>query len=270
MGGISGQIALTRLLLSGDAPTPERLAQLAADDPGTLPLGELAALAHQHRDQLVVMAQLAASGITPRGTDLIASTREIFDRMALTAPEAAVAFYSLGDPALLDRATAELLAVIHKWVRVAGRAVLDFGCGIGRLAVAIAPEAGFVLGIDLSSEMLAAARRRAGTLPNVRFELANGHDLVDAATASIDLLLAVDSLPYVAGTPLLEGLFSEAARVLRSGGDLLVFNWSYRGDAAIDIADAYACAATHGFTVLRAGERPFTIWDAAGFHLRRA
>lgn len=269
-GGISGQIALTRLLLSGDAPTPERLTELAANDAGNQPMAALAALARQHRSQLAVLAQLAASGIAPHGDDLVASTRAIFDRLALAAPEAAVAFYSLGDPALLDQATAELLAVIRRWVPLAGRDVLDFGCGIGRVAIVIALEVASVLGLDLSSEMLAVARRRAGTLPNVRFEVVNGHDLAGVATASIDLLLAVDSLPYMAGTALLDGLFAEAARVLRPGGDLLVFNWSYRGDADEDIAEAHACAATYGFSVVRAGERPFSIWDGTGFQLRRA
>ena len=55
-------------------------------------------------------------------------------------------------------------------------------------------------------------------------------------------------------------------RALRPGGDLLVFNWSYRGDPARDEAEARA---TPGFDVLRAGERPFRIWDGVGFHLRR-
>lgn len=269
VGSISGQIALTRLLLSGDPPTPERLREVAADRPGELLLTALATLADRHRDQLAVLARLATSGIAPHGDDLVAATREMFDRLALAAPEAAVAFYSLGDPGLLDEATAELLAVIRDWVPVAGRAVLDFGCGIGRVAIALAPEAGDVLGLDLSSAMLAEARRRSGGLSNVRFALASGHDLAGIANASIDLLLAVDSLPYMAGTPLLDGLFAEAARVLRREGDLLVFNWSYRGNDAEDIAEAHACAAAHGFEVVRAGERPFTIWDGVGFHLRR-
>ncbi len=271
-GDISGQIALTRMLLSGDPPTPERLMQLAPltmSDQSSLPLAALAALAHRHRDQLAALAQLAATGIAPQGADLVASTREIFDRMALAAPEAAVAFYSLGDPALLDQATAELLATIRSWVPIERRAVLDFGCGIGRVTIALAPEVASVVGLDLSSEMLAQARRRAAAVPNVRFELSNGHDLAAIASVSIDLLLAVDSLPYMAGTPLLDGLFAETARVLRAGGDMLVFNWSYRGDAAEDIAEAHACASKHGFEVIRAGERPFTIWDGTGFHLRR-
>ena len=268
-GEVSAQIALTRLLLSGDAPTPDRLAQLAANTPGSLPLAELAALASRHREQLTLLAELAASGIAPQGSDLVAATRTMFDRLALAAPEAAVAFYSLGDPALLDEATAELVTVIRAWVPIAGRDVLDFGCGIGRVAIALAPLARQVLGVDISPAMLDEAHRRAGALPNVRFELSSGRDFADIATASIDLLLTVDSLPYLAETDLLDGLFADAARVLRPGGDLLVFNWSYRGDAGQDIAEAGTCAAAHGFTMVRAGERPFAIWDGTGFHLRR-
>ena len=82
---------------------------------------------------------------------------------------------------------------------------------------------------------------------------------------------AADCFPFLvqAGGDLLDRQVAEFARVLRPGGDLLVFNWSYRGDDAADIADAHALAARHGFGVLHAGARPFAIWDGRGFQLRR-
>lgn len=79
-------------------------------------------------------------------------------------------------------------------------------------------------------------------------------------------MLAVDSFPYLVRAGVLEPQLAEFARVLRPGGDLLVFNWSYRGDEAADAAEA---AGAPGFTCLRSSERPFKIWDATGFHLRR-
>jgi hypothetical protein len=72
------------------------------------------------------------------------------------------------------------------------------------------------------------------------------------------------------GGGVLDRQLAEFARVLRPDGNLLVFNWSYRGDDAADIAEAHGLAARHGFTVLQAGARPFAIWDGRGFHLRRA
>jgi SAM-dependent methyltransferase len=47
--------------------------------------------------------------------------------------------------------------------------VLDVGCGIGRLLKWVAPHVSEAIGIDVSMEMLAHARRRLAHLRNVRF-----------------------------------------------------------------------------------------------------
>ncbi|MGH1570457.1 class I SAM-dependent methyltransferase [Methylobacterium sp. P31] len=202
------------------------------------------------------------------GEDIRAATAALFDRLAEEAPEAGVAFYALGDPAELAAATAELTAVIRAWAQPAGRRIVDYGCGIGRVAIALAGEAGTVLGLDLSAGMIAEARRRAGSRSNLAFAQ-NADGLCPVADGAVDLLVVVDSLPYVVQAEALETFMAEAARVLSAGGDLLVFNWSYRSDPERDLAEAHALAAAHGFAVLRAGEHPFTIWDGTGFHLRR-
>jgi ubiquinone/menaquinone biosynthesis C-methylase UbiE len=145
---------------------------------------------------------------------------------------------------------------------------LDFGCGIGRVAIALADEAATVLGFDLSERMIVEARRRADGRRNIRFEQSEACSLpVDGG--KVDLLIAADSLPFVVRANALERFMAETARVLGPGGDLLVFNWSYRSDPERDVAEAHALAATFGFEVLRANEQPFAIWDAAGFQLRR-
>uniref|UniRef100_UPI001C2CD92B hypothetical protein n=1 Tax=Sphingomonas bacterium TaxID=1895847 RepID=UPI001C2CD92B len=96
-------------------------------------------------------------------------------------------------------------------------------------------------------------------------------DLAMLGDGSVDLLLAVDSWVFVvpAGPAVADVMTAEIARVLAPGGDWLVFNWSYRGDPALDEADARALAARHGLEVVRCGERPFAIWDGVGFHLRK-
>lgn len=52
-----------------------------------------------------------------------------------------------------------------------GRAVLDVGCGAGELSVAIARARhdAQVIGLDISSDLVAAARARGGQHPNVEF-----------------------------------------------------------------------------------------------------
>lgn len=261
-GRISPQIALARLVLAGEPVNPDAIERGAA--PGS-PLLEAARLARAHGPKLARLAALAAEGLDPDGPDPIAATAALFDRLAEREPEAAVAFYSLGDPALLAAATAELVRVVRGWAPVEGRAVLDFGCGIGRAAVALAPHAERVVGVDVSSAMVAEARRRAGEVPNVAFEATDGR-ILPFADATFDLVLAVDSFPYLIRAGTLDAQLAELARVLRPGGDLLVFNWSYRGDDAADLAEA---AGAPGFACVRSGERPFTIWDATGYHLRR-
>lgn len=148
--------------------------------------------------------------------------------------------------------------------------MLDYGCGIGRVALAL-PEAAWVLGLDVSAGMVAPARARAGAA-KVHFEQANGRDLAGIPDAGADLVLVIDIWPFVvlAGAETVDHLVGEFARVLAPGGDLLFFNYSYRGDVGQDEADVRALAVRHGFTVQRAGERPFRIWDGVGFHLRRA
>lgn len=265
-GAISPPIALARLALSGDPPDAVRLRGMAADEPA---LAELATLAAAQETRLTALARLAATGMDPAGDDLIAATATLFDRLAREAPEAGVAFYSLGDPALLAAATDELVGVVRGWASVEGRRVLDLGCGIGRASIALAPWAESVIGVDVSPGMVEQARARGEGVPNVEFATVDGRDLAGVADGSVDLVLAADSFPYLVRAGVVDGQMAEIARVLASGGDLLVFNWSYRGDPAADAAEAGRLAAAHGFELTRAGEHPFAIWDAAGFQLKR-
>ena len=269
-GQISPQIALAQMVIGGALPDGEALAQLARQEPPESPVRALANLAETHRDQIRVLQEVAASGIDPVGDDPVAATAALYDRLVAVAPEAAVAFYSLGDPALLDRATAELVAVVRSWAAVPGADVLDLGCGIGRVTLALADEAKSVLGVDVSAGMVAEAARRGAGQANVRFAVGNGRDLAGVADASIDLLIAADSFPYVVGAGLADAYVAEAARVLRPAGVMLVFNWSYRGEVAVDVAEARVLAEAHGLTLDRAGEMPFRIWDGTGFRFSRA
>jgi len=227
----SPQIALIRLLFEG-APLPES--------------GPVADLARAYPERVEQARALVAAGLD--APDSIEGARALFDRLAAEAPEAGVALYTLGDPKLLDAATAELVEVVDRWHALAGQAVLDFGCGIGRASRAMAARGAEVIGLDVSPAMIAEARRRGG---NVRYLVGNGRDLGGIADASLDLILAADSFPYLVASDMLETHIAEAARVLRPGGSLIVFNWSYRGDVAADATEAARLASSHGFDVLR-------------------
>ena len=121
-----------------------------------------------------------------------------FDKAAELSPAASVALYSLGDPALLQSATHELVALLRDRELISRRTrVLEIGCGIGRFAQALASEVTSFIGIDVSCNMIRLAEERCVGLPNVTLSVTSGNDLRDYLGASFDLVLAVDSFPYI-------------------------------------------------------------------------
>jgi 2-polyprenyl-3-methyl-5-hydroxy-6-metoxy-1,4-benzoquinol methylase len=97
-----------------------------------------------------------------------------------------------------------------------GQRVLDFGCGVGRLTRWLADQAGTVVGVDSSSEMLAVARSHP-SLANIEWVLYEGGPL-PFATARFDRVLTVFVLQHVLDAANLASLAAEFARVTRPGG----------------------------------------------------
>jgi SAM-dependent methyltransferase len=276
-GRISPEVALARLVLAGLSPEAirARLSALPAGDPRAVALLRLHRASGSGLGDL--RAMLAASGLdhaaasgTPEA--MVARLAAAFDRAVAVAPEASVAAYSLNDPAVLAAATGEIV----EWLAREGligpdRDVLDLGCGIGRVSAALAPRCRSVLGLDLSPKMVAEARRRHGAVPRLRFDVTPGTGLSALAAVSLDLVLAVDSFPYLmqAGEAVVDRHLVDAARVLRRGGALAILNLSYRGDPEADRADAARWAAAGGWTLAVDGAAPFALWDGTAFLLRR-
>ena len=251
-------------------PLTDCLKQLRAT--GRDPLVRLAQLAIEHRNGLQHAARLVEAGLTEaRGDDRLAAIREQYDRAVATAPEAAVALYSLGDLAILDRATAELAALLEEWGLLgADREALDIGCGIGRMERALASRLRHMTGIDLSPAMVAEAKRRCVGIANVTFYITGGRGLSQFAHRRFDLILAIDSFPcIVAASPeIARQHIDDAARLLRPGGSFAILNYSYRGDIAADRADVATYAKAAGLVVLRNGTRDLTLWDGTSFLLK--
>jgi SAM-dependent methyltransferase len=197
----------------------------------------------------------------------------LFDRMAQASPEGGVALYALGNPDLLNAATAEVVDCLRSWGLLGpDKALLEIGCGIGRFVAALSPEVGHVTGIDISEVMIARARERCAGLANVTLQVTSGRDLEEFGTGSIDVILAADVFPYLmqAGADLVQRHLSEAARVLKPRGSLVIFNYSYRGDADSDRAEVSERARQSGLRLSGAPPTAFTLWDASAFHLVKA
>ena len=195
-----------------------------------------------------------------------------FDRAVAHSPEASVALYSLGDPVILAAATDEIVAWLEaQGLLRPGMDVLDLGCGFGRAAAVLAPRCRSVLGLDVSPGMVAEARRRHAALANVRFAPTSGQSLAALPDAAFDLVLAIDSFPYIVqtGAATADLHAAGAARILRPGGALCILNLSYRDDPVQDRADAARWAGAHGFTLAVADLAPFRLWDGSAYVLRR-
>ncbi len=201
----------------------------------------------------------------------IAFCKRLFDWSVQQCAEASVALYSLGNPEILAAVTAEVVAKMQEWELLnLAYTVLEIGCGIGRFQSALATKLHSITGIDVSAKMIETARTRCAGIANVHLSECSGHDLSQFPDQSFDLVFAVDSFPYLcqSGMPLVETHFSEAARVLKPHGHLLILNFSYRDSLLTDSTDVNRLATTTGFDVVLDGERPFSLWDGTAFHLR--
>lgn len=96
--------------------------------------------------------------------------------------------------------------------------VLDIASGDGVLAELLAPRAQSILCVDTSERVVNAARERLASLRNVEVRLGDMHAL-DLGKRRFDLVLLMHALTYSEKPAL---AVSEAARVLKSGGRLLI------------------------------------------------
>jgi ubiquinone/menaquinone biosynthesis C-methylase UbiE len=123
----------------------------------------------------------------------------------------------------VENRTRDLAAEVLRKVdlNLAGRSVIEVGCGTGRNTEWLArPEAGStnIAAMDFSEAMLERARARV-TDPRVRFIQHDARAMWPLATASADVIIAMLILEHVEH---LEPFFAEAARTLNAGGELFI------------------------------------------------
>ena len=108
---------------------------------------------------------------------------------------------------------------------------LDFGCGAGRLSRAMARHFPRVIGIDVSSSMIDAARRLNADVPNVEFRENASPRIERIADASVDFVFSHITLQHIPGS-LAAGYVSEFFRVLAPGG-VAAFQFIDDADASL-------------------------------------
>ncbi len=120
-----------------------------------------------------------------------------------------------------------------------GETVLDLGSGGGfdcfLAANAVGPE-GRAIGVDMTEDMVAAAKRNAerGGFGNVEFRLGEIENL-PVETASVDVIISNCVINLV---PDKTRAFAEAFRVLRPGGRLHVSDIVLNGELAAEVAES--------------------------------
>jgi SAM-dependent methyltransferase len=124
--------------------------------------------------------------------------------------------YAFARPAVHRR----IVARVREDLGISGRVAraLDIGCGAGRSTAALEPLARSVVGIDPWPAMLAHRREVA---PGAAFVVGNAERL-PFAPASFDVVTAAGAINYTD----LDLSFPEVARVLASGGNLVIYDFS--------------------------------------------
>jgi SAM-dependent methyltransferase len=86
---------------------------------------------------------------------------------------------------------------------------------------------------------------------------------------SFDLVLAVDSFPYLVQAGVAGRHVQDAARLLRPGGDLVALNYAYFGAPEDHVRELLGFAEPAGLAPVRMGQRDMAGWDGVTFHLRK-
>jgi len=111
------------------------------------------------------------------------------------------------------------LDYIEALAGLAGRRVLDVGCGGGLLAEGMALRGAQVTGIDLAPEALAVARLHAlESGIEVDYRLETVESLAETEPASFDLVTCLEMLEHV---PDPAGIVASLARLSRPGGHVI-------------------------------------------------
>jgi SAM-dependent methyltransferase len=97
-------------------------------------------------------------------------------------------------------------------------AVVEIGCGLGRITRVLAARARRVVALDVSDEMLAQARRHNPDLPNVEWVLGDGRSLTPVADGSVDACVSVVVLQHVPDPEITLDYVRDLGRALRPGG----------------------------------------------------
>jgi len=96
-------------------------------------------------------------------------------------------------------------------------AVLEIGCGIGRIMQHLSEACSEVHGVDISAEMVERGSQRLAMFENVTFHKGNGYDLAMFPDAKFDLVYSTIVFQHIP-KPIAYNYMTEVRRVLKMDG----------------------------------------------------
>jgi ubiquinone/menaquinone biosynthesis C-methylase UbiE len=131
-----------------------------------------------------------------------------------------------------------------------GLKVLDLGCGDGTTALPEARLGAEMLGVDIASNLVAAAKQRAkeASLTNCKFQEGDASNLHDLKDHSFDLVVSIFGAMFA---PKPFDVAKEMVRVTRPGGRIVMGNWIPNDPTLVaqilKISSAYSPPPPEGF-----------------------
>ena len=151
--------------------------------------------------------------------------------------------------------------------------VLEIGCGAGRVTRALSGLFGEVHAVDVSGEMIKAARAALADRPNAHVYQNNGTDLSVLGDRVFDFAFSTIVFQHIPSREVIETYVGDVNRLLRPGA---LFKFQVQGDASIETkpddtwlgvpfsdAQAVQMAERNGFEPRYrhgAGEQYFWLW----------
>jgi ubiquinone/menaquinone biosynthesis C-methylase UbiE len=115
-------------------------------------------------------------------------------------------------------------ALVETFGITKGLKVLDLGCGDGTTAIPEARRGADVLGVDIASNLVAAANKRAKELglANCTFQEGDASDMRGVPDRSFDLVVSIFGAMFA---PRPHDVAKEMIRVTKPGGRIVMGNW---------------------------------------------
>jgi SAM-dependent methyltransferase len=109
--------------------------------------------------------------------------------------------------------------------------VLEIGCGAGRVTRALAKLFGEVHAVDISAEMVAAARNALADHPNAHVYQNNGYDLSVVPPLVFDFAFSAIVFQHIPNREIIENYAREVHRLLKLDG---LFKFGVQGDTRVE------------------------------------